>query len=35
MHDEIRVFSPVMITLAIIANLRGLDLSLIINLIVD
>ena len=35
MHDDIRVIHLVIITLATVANLRSLDLSLIINLIVD
>ena len=35
MRDDIRVANPVIITVATVGNLRSLDLSLIINLIVE
>ena len=35
MRDDIRVVHPVIITVATVGNLRSLDLSLIINLIVE
>ena len=34
-RDDIRVVHPVIITVATVGNLRSLDLSLIINMIVE